>query len=39
MEYLSNAHEDCPNQYKNSYKLCVEKGYPLMGLTENQWKL
>ena len=22
MEYLPNDHEDCPNQHKNSHKLC-----------------
>ena len=24
MEHLSNDHEDCPNQHKNSHKLCDE---------------
>ena len=36
MEYLSNAHEDRPNQYENSHKLCGEKGQFLLKLKEKQ---
>ena len=27
MEYLSNDHEDHPNQHKNSHKMCDETGH------------
>ena len=30
MEYLSNVHEDYPNQHENSRKLCNEMGHPLL---------
>ena len=39
MEHLSNDREGCPNQHKNSDKLCDETGYPVMNLMESQWKL
>ena len=39
MEHLSNDHEDHLNQQKNSHKLCSETGYPVLSLSENQWKL
>ena len=39
MEYLSNYHEDRPNQHENSHKLCDEKGHPVVNLMESQWKL
>ena len=39
MEYLSNDHEDHPNQHKNSHKLCNEKGHPVLSLLGSQWKL
>ena len=39
MEHLSNDLEDCPNQHKNSHKLCSEMGHPILSLLESQWKL
>ena len=39
MEHLSNDHKHCPNQHKNSHKLCSETGHPALNLTESQWKL
>ena len=39
MEHLSNDHEDCPNQHKNSHKLCDKMGHLVFSLTESQWKL
>ena len=33
MEHLSNDHEDGPNQYKNSHKLCNETGHPVVNMT------
>ena len=39
MENLSNDHKDCPNQHKNSYKLCDETGHSVSSLTESEWKL
>ena len=39
MEYLSNDHEDHPNQYENSNELCSETGHPFLSLLESQWKL
>ena len=39
MKYLSNDHEDRPNQHKNSHNLCDETGHPGMNMTESQWKL
>ena len=38
MEHLSNDHKDCPNQHKNSDKLCNETGHPVVNLMESQWK-
>ena len=39
MEHLSNDYEECPNQHKNSHKLCNEMGYRIVNLMESQWKL
>ena len=39
MEHLSNDHEDCPNQHKNSLKLCSEMEHPVVSLTKSQCKL
>ena len=39
MEHLSIDHEDYPNQYENSHKLCSETGHPVVNLMESQWKL
>ena len=39
MEHLSNDHEDHPNQQENGHKPCIETGYPVLGLSESQWKL
>ena len=39
MEHLSNDHENCPNQHKNSYKLYKETGHTVLSLTESEWKL
>ena len=39
MEYLSNDHEDHPDQDKNSHKLCDEMGHSVLSLLESQWKL
>ena len=39
MEYLSNDHEDHPNQYKNSHKLCDATGHPIVNFKVSQWKL
>ena len=39
MAHLSNDHEDCPNQDKNSHKLCDEMGHSVVKLMENHWKL
>ena len=36
MENLSNDHKNRPNQHKNSYKLCDEKGHPILSLTKQQ---
>ena len=36
MEYLSNDHEDHPNQHENSHELC---GHPVANFTESQQKL
>ena len=39
MEHLSNDHEDCPNQYENSSKICDEMAHSVLNLMESQWKL
>ena len=39
MEHLSNDHEDCPNQHRDSHQLCNETGHPVVNLMETQWKL
>ena len=39
MEHLSNDHEDCPNQRKNSHKQRDETGHPVVNMMESQWKL
>ena len=39
MEHLLNDHEDHPNQYKNSHKLCDEMEHPVVNLREGLWKL
>ena len=39
MGCLSNDHKDCPNQLKNSHKLCSETKHPVVNLMESQWKL
>ena len=39
MEHLSNDEEDCPNQHKDSHKLCNETGHPIVNMIESQWKL
>ena len=39
MEHLSNDPKECPNQYKNSHKLCNKMGHPIVNLMESQWKL
>ena len=39
MEYLSNDHEDHPNQDENNHKPHNEMGYPVLSLLESQWKL
>ena len=39
MEHLSNDHEDHPNQHENSHKPRDETGYPVLSLSESQWKL
>ena len=39
MEYLSNDHEDHPNQHKNVHKSSHETGHPVLGLLESQWEL
>ena len=39
MEHLLNDPKDCPNQHKNSHKLCDGTGYPIVNLMENQWEL
>ena len=36
---FSNVHEDRHNLHENSHRLCDEIRYPLLSLTENQWKL
>ena len=36
MEYLSNDHEDRPNQDENSHKLCDETGHLFMNFMESQ---
>ena len=30
MEHLSNDHQNCPNPYENSHKLCHETGHPVV---------
>ena len=35
MKPLLNDHEDCPNQHKNSHKLCNEMGKSMR--TETTW--
>ena len=39
MKHFSNDHEYCPNQHKNSDKLCNEKGHSILKLKESRWKL
>ena len=39
MEHFSNDHKECPNQYKNSHKLCKKMGHPVVNLMESQRKL
>ena len=41
MEHLSNDHGDCPNQHKNSHKLCDETGHPLWiwGKANRNWDM
>ena len=39
MEYLSNDHEDHPNQHNNSHKQCNEIGHLIVNMMESQWKL
>ena len=36
---MEHDHEDRLNQYKNSHKLCDEKGPPFFSLKEIQWKM
>ena len=36
MEHLSNDGKDYPNYHKNSHKLCIEIGHPLLSLIESQ---
>ena len=38
MEHLINDHEDRPNQYENSHKLCDKKGHLVVILMKIQWK-
>ena len=37
MEYLSNDHQDHPNQHENSLKLYNETGHHVLSLMEGQW--
>ena len=37
MEHLLNDHEDCPNQHKNSHKLCDETWHPVVNMMGSQW--
>ena len=39
MEYLSNDHEDHPNEHKNNHKPCDETRHALLSLLESQWRL
>ena len=39
MEYISNDHEDHPNQHEKSHKLWDEMRHPVVNLTESHWKL
>ena len=39
MEHLSNDHKECPNQHKNSHKLCKKMVHHVVNLMESQWKL
>ena len=39
MDYLSNDHEDCPNQHENIQRLCNEMGNPIVNLMGSEWKL
>ena len=39
MEHLSNDQENHPNQHKNSYKQCDERGHRIVNMMESQWKL
>ena len=39
MEHPSNDHIECPNQHKNSHKLCSKMGHPVVNLMESQQKL
>ena len=38
MKHLSNDHDDHPNQYENSHKLCDETGHHIVITMESQWK-
>ena len=38
MEYLSNDHEDHPNQQQNSHKLHDEMGHPVLILLKSHLK-
>ena len=38
MDYLSNDHEDHPNQHENSHKPGNETGHPVLSLLESQLK-
>ena len=39
MEHLSNDHEGCPSQDKNSHMPCDEAGPPILSVTKSQWQL
>ena len=35
MKYLSNDHEDHPNQHENGHKLCNGMGHPVVNLMKS----
>ena len=39
MKHFSSDHEDRPNQFENSHKLCNKKEHPFLGLKESHWEV
>ena len=38
MGHVTNDYKDRPNHHENNYKLSMQTGHPVLGLTESQWE-